>query len=247
MRTSFLVAVGIACTGGLFAQSPSGLDPNTMRPYEAYVTAASGQVSRLRDKETWAVSAGEHVPVRQIISTGQDGYAHFAVAGGSSFDVYANSRVVFRNNTATAGDLLDVLAGRVRVHLQPSPGMQQERIFTPVAIIAATERATVALAVDEDGTVRIDVLEGEVRVQHSLLPRNEPTIVRAIDAIVVSRDQPISRQVDRGSLYHYTLRSLKDIWAALVPGHSNAHSGEPIEQKFIADAMRRTADGGVGY
>lgn len=244
---SFVVLVGAAAGAALGAQSPSAFDHAVMRPYEAYVTAASGQVSRLLDRETWAVSAGERVPVRQTITTGPDGYAHFAVAGGSGFDIYANSRVIFRSNTATAGDLLDVLAGRVRVRLQPATGMQQERIFTPVAVIIAAQRATVALAIDEQGTVRIDVIEGEVRVQHTLLPRNEPVLVRAADAIVVSRDQPISRQVDRGSLYRYTVRPLKDIWAAVTPGHSNSRNGEPIEQKFLADAVRWTPEPEIGY
>jgi hypothetical protein len=242
-----LVAFGVATVAVLAAQSPSAFDQNAMRPYEAYVTAATGQVSRLRDRETWAVSAGERVSVRQTITTGQDGYARFVVAGGSSFEVYANSRVVFRSNTASAGDLLDVLAGRARVHLQPAPGMQQERMFTPVAVISATQRTTVALAVDEDGTVRIDVIEGEIRVQHSLLPRNDPIIVRAVDSILVSRNQPISRQVDRGSLYRYTIRPLKDIWAAVTPGHSNTHSGDPIEQKFLADAARANSEAALGY
>lgn len=247
MRMSFLAVFGFAVTEALIAQTSPAFDQAAMQPYEAYVTAATGQVSRLRDRETWAVSAGERVSVRQVITTGQDGYAHFVVAGGSSFDVYANSRIVFRSNTASVGDLLDVLAGRARVHLQPIAGIQQERIFTPVAVITATERATVALAVDEDGTVRIDVIEGEVRVQHSLLPHNEPTLVRAMDAIVVSRNQPISRQVDRGSLYRYTVRSLKDIWAAMTPGHSNTHSGEPIEQKFLADVIRAAPESDLGY
>ncbi len=247
MRISFILWLALAAGVAEPAQTTAPLDQSAMQPYEAHAIAVAGQVSRLRDQQLWAVSTGERVPVRQIITTGPDGYAHFVVAGGSNFDVYANSRVVFRSNTASVGDLLDVLAGRARVHLQPMPGMQQERIFTPVAVITVNQRSTVALAVDEDGTVRIDVIEGEVRVQHSLRPRNEPTLVHAMDAIVVSRDRPISRQVDRGSLYRYTVRSLKDIWAAVTPGHSNNHSGDPIEQKFLADAVRCDPGDLIGY
>ncbi len=202
-----------------------------MQAYEAHAIAVTGQVSRLRDERPWALSAGERVPIQQIISTGQDGYARFAVAGGSTFDIYANSRVVFRQNAATAGDLLDVLAGRVRIHLQPTPGEPQQRIFTPVAIIAAREPSTVVLAIDEDDTVRIDVVEGQVHVQHTILPRSEPVLVKAIDAILVQRDQPISRRVDRGSLYRYTVK----VFSAITPGHSAAKSGEPVEgNKFMA-------------
>jgi len=235
MRIRSLLLFGIA-TASLSAQS-AGVEDPALQPYIAQASIVTGQVSRLKDQQPWAISAGERVQVGQVITTGASGYGHFVVAGGSNFDIYSNSRVVFRGNAASAADLLDVLAGRVRIHLQPSSSMGQERIYTPVAVIMATDPATVALAVDEDGTVRIDVADGEVRVQHRFLPRNEPTLVRAVDAIVVQRDQPILRQVDRGSLYRFTVRSLKDIWSAVTPGHSASHSGEPIEQKFVARAV----------
>jgi hypothetical protein len=213
------------------------LDTELMRPNEARITAASGKVSRIRDAQAWALSAGEKVPVRQIITTGEDGYARFVVAGGSSFELFANSRVVFRQNTAAAGDLLDIVAGRVRVHLQPTAGQTQQRVFTPVAIITGTHQpATLAIAIDEDDAVRIDVVEGEVRIQHSRIPRNDPTIVKAVDAVLVRPNEQISRRVDRGSLYRYTVRSLHDIWASIWPGHAADHNGDPIEQnKLLAE------------
>lgn len=203
-----------------------------MQPYEARATAVSGQVSRIRGSEPWALSSGERVPVQQIITTGADGYAHFEVAGGSSFDIYSNSRVAFRQNTAAAGDLLDVLAGRARIHLQPTPGQLQQRIFTPAAIISTHEPTTIAVAVDEDDTVRLDVIEGAVRVQHTLLPRNDAVVVKAIDAILIQKDQPISRTVERGSLYRYTVK----IWSAITLGHSGNRGVEPVEgNKFLAE------------
>jgi hypothetical protein len=218
------------------------VDSSAMQKYEAHATSVSGEVTRIRDERPWALSSGERVPIQQVISTGRDGYAHFVVAGGSSFDLLSDSRVVFRQNAASAGDLLDVVAGRVRIHLQPSPGQPQQRILTPAATITAVQAATVSIAVDEDDTVRIDVLEGEVRIQHTMLPRNEPTIVRAVDAILVQKDQPISRRVDRGSLYRYTVKPLHDLWTAVTPGHA-AHSGEPVEgNKFLADTIKTDDD-----
>ncbi|HZS56324.1 MAG TPA: FecR domain-containing protein [Bryobacteraceae bacterium] len=200
------------------------VDPVVMQPYEAHATVVSGKVDRVGDELPWAVSNGEHVPIQQTITTGPDGYARFEVKGGSSFDLLSNSKVVFRQNAASAGDLLDVKAGRVRVHLQPGPGQWQQRIFCPVAIVSTHEPATVSLAVDEDSSVRIDVLQGEVRVQHALLPRSDPVLVKAVDAILVRPDEQISRKVDRGSLYRYTVKIL----VALTPGHKN---NEPIEGK----------------
>jgi hypothetical protein len=225
-----LVALTAAVTSafGGQAQLPSVDD--------ARATSVTGAVTRTRDTQPWALSSGERVPVRQVISTGGDGYAHFAVAGGSNFDLFSNSRVIFRQNAASAGDLLDVVSGRVRIHLVPSAGQLQQRVFTPSAIVTALQTSTLSIAVDEDDTVRIDVLEGEVRVRHTKLPHGEPTIVRAVDAILVQKDEQISRRVDRGSLYRYTVKPLNDLWTAVTPGHSS-HDGDPIEgNKFLAQA-----------
>lgn len=209
-----------------------------MQPYEAHAMSVTGQVSRVRDEQPWAVSTGEQIPVRQIISTGSDGMAHFTVAGGAYFDIFNNSRLVFRQNTASVGDLLDLLAGRVKVHLEPSITQPQQRIFTPAAIIIADHAATIALALDEDNMLRIDVLEGDIRVQHTKLPNSDPTVVRAIDAILVRPDEPISRRVDRGSLYRYTIKPFKDLWLAVTPGHSGSHNGDVIEgEKVFAQIL----------
>lgn len=234
MRKAGLHALALVCVAALGAQAQ---DP-VLQKYEAHATAVTGQVTRIWDEHPWVLSSGEHVPVRQTITTGADGYAHFEIGGGSSFDLFANSRVVFRENTASAGDLLDVLAGRVRVHLQPTAGQLQQRVFCPTAIISTHHQsATVAVAIDEDSTVRIDVLDGEVAVQHKLLPRNEPTLVRAVDAILVKRDQPISRRVDRGSLYRYTIK-------ILTLGRANR--SEPVEgDKLLAVSVAERAPSSV--
>lgn len=216
----------------MYAQDPA------LQVYEAHATVVTGEVTRIRNEEPWAMSSGERVPVRQTITTGADGFAHFEAGGGNSFDLFANSRVVFRQNAATAGDLLDLLAGRVRIHLQPAAGKPPYRVFCPDAIISTRHQAaTLAVAIDEDDTVRIDVLDGEVAVQHTLLPRNEPVIVRAVDAILVKRDEPISRKMDRGLLYRYTTKVL----TALTPGHGNhweAVGGENLLAQSITPRPR---------
>lgn len=232
-RLSPLLLTVVAAAGASPLQN-APVDQAVVQKYEARATVVNGKVTRTRDEQPWALSPGERVPIQQVITTGPDGFAHFEVAGGSSFDIFANSQVVFRQNPTSAGDLLDVIEGRVRVHMKPQPGQPQQRILTPSAWISAFQSATVAIAIDEDAAMRIDVLEGEVRVQHTLLPRSEPTIVRAVDAILVRSDQQISRRLDRGSLYRYTVKPLHDLWTAVTPGHSGK-SGEPIEgNHFIA-------------
>lgn len=210
-------------------------DHAVQQPFQARVTIATGQVTRIRDQQPWTVNQGERIPVRQTLETGSDGYAHLELAGGSSFDLFANSKVIFRQNTASEGDLLDVLSGRVRLRLHPTWDQPLQRIYTPTAIITTDEPAVVSLAVDEDDTVRVDVMEGEVKVQHTLLPRTSPVLVRAIDAVLVQPDQPISYRVDRGSLYRYTVKPIVDLWFALTPGGSRESE---TTTKFLAEADR---------
>ena len=219
--------------GSAECEQNRSIDFGVMQPYEAHVVQASGQVSRIRDTQAWALTSGEQIRVHQLITTGPDGYAKFVVADGSSFEVFADSRLIFRQNTASVGDLLDVMGGRVRVHLQLAIGQVQQRVFTPTAIVIARQTATIAIAVDEDNTVRIDVLEGEVAVQHALLP-NGSTMVKAIDAILVSPDQAISRRMDRGSLYRYTIKPLHDVWSS-VARIGGKETREPADnQKLLA-------------
>lgn len=222
----FACALLLVMGSNLFSQEAT-IHGSPSSSVGAYVTAARGQVSIQRDERAWAISSGERVPIQRLIETGPDGFAHFEVNGGSSFELSANTRVVFRQNASTAGDLLDVQAGRVRIHFNPGPGQWQQRVLCPIASVTATEPATIGLAIDEDDNVRVDVLEGEVRVQHSLLPRSEPTLVRAVDAILIQKDEQISRRVDRGTLYRYAIKPLHDLFTALSPGR--ASKGSPFQ------------------
>lgn len=219
----------VLLTAVVQAQSGS-IQPSTAHLFQAHVIAAEGRVSIDRDHRPWAISAGETVGIERTVTTGQDGYAKFTVEGGSGFEIYANSRLIFRDNPGRSGDLLDVLSGRVRVHF--SPGIaERQRVFCRSAIVTAGEPATIAIATDEDGNVRIDVLEGEIAVQHALLPRTQPTIVKAIDAIVVQPDEQISRRVERGALYRYTIGPLKGL---LTFGHGAKVEEQPLLARSIS-------------
>lgn len=224
---------GALLTGFLaFGPAQLGASPQAAVDHgrDAQVVVATGQVTRERDHRPWALSGGDKLPVRQTITTGADGYAEFYLAGGSRFEMFSNSCVAFRQNAADPNDLVDVVSGRVRVHFQP-PGGGHQRVFSPSVVISAYRPSTIALAIDEDDTVRIDVMEGEVRVRHSVLPGSEPVMVKAIDAIVVEKSQMISRRIDRGTLYRYTAKVL----SAVTFGRSGNHDGEPIEQNKLAD------------
>ncbi len=66
----------------------------------------------------WALNIGDKVQIQQVIVTGADGFAKFQVSDGSFFEVYPNSNVIFRKNPGNWRDLLDVLVGRVKIHIQ---------------------------------------------------------------------------------------------------------------------------------
>src|SRR5262245_33523640 len=88
----------------------------------AKVVQLTGQVNVLKDSAPWALQAGDLVYVKQVIVTGSDGFALLQVSDGSTFEVYPNSKVTFRNNPSNWKDLLDLYLGRVKVHIQKFGG-----------------------------------------------------------------------------------------------------------------------------
>src|SRR5436309_2153482 len=73
----------------------------SMTPLAAQDSAAkviyqTGQVPLSSGGYFKALSAGDAVKAQQLIVTGPDGYARFEVSDGSTFEVFPNSKVVFR-------------------------------------------------------------------------------------------------------------------------------------------------------
>ncbi|MGH9558972.1 MAG: FecR family protein, partial [Bryobacteraceae bacterium] len=153
-------ACGVCLDAPCFGQMP----PIDSASYAAKVIGMSGQVSVLKDTEPWALQIGDTVQVKQLILTGPDGQARFQVSDGSTFDVYPNSRVIFRKDAPNWKDLLDVLVGRVRVQIEHLYGPNPNRVLTPTAVISV--RGTVFdITVDgEDETTDVEVEEGTVEV-----------------------------------------------------------------------------------
>ncbi len=162
-----MAATAVVC----FAQ----MAPSDSTDYAAKVITLTGQVSVLKDNQPWALNPGDSVQVRQIIISGPDGHASFQVSDGSTFEVFPNSTVVFRKNVPNWRDLLDVLVGRVRVHIQklgnqPNPN----RIYTPTAVISVRGTTFDVAVTDQDESTVVEVEEGEVAVQHALRPVGAP-------------------------------------------------------------------------
>lgn len=198
-----LAATAVVCLG----QMP----PIDSSSYAAKVITLTGQVSVLKDSEPWALVVGDTIQVKQLILTGPDGQATFEVSDGSTFDVYPNSRVVFRKNAPNWKDLLDVLVGRVKVHIEHLYGPNPNRVLTPTAVISVRGTTFDISVADDDEMTLVEVEEGVVEVQHALLPRGNARTLTAGESLRVYRDEPIaSSGIDKRMLAQRALRMIVD-------------------------------------
>src|ERR1017187_2829931 len=183
----------------------------------AKVITLNGQVSVLRDDSPWVLNVGDSVQPRQIVITGPDGFAVFQVSDGSTFEVFPNARVVFRENAGSWMDLLDVLLGRVKVHIQKLGGQPNyNRVRTPTAVISVRGTVFDVAVEDEDDTTLISVEEGQVGVQHLLKPGPE-RILNEGESIRVFRDQPLAMAaVDKNSVFREVLRRAEQAMYEIV-------------------------------
>jgi ferric-dicitrate binding protein FerR (iron transport regulator) len=189
-----------------FGQSPG------MEQYAAKVVSATGRVSILRESQPWALTIGDSVQCQQIIITGVDGHALFQVSDGSTFEVFPNSHVVFRKNVPNWRDLIDVLLGQVRVHIQklgniPNPN----RVITPTAVISV-RGTTFDITVDDEGeSTLVQVEEGLVSVQHALLPRGDGKLLSDGMEYRVFKQLPLEgRLVDKGAVIQRVFHAVLD-------------------------------------
>ena len=214
-----LIAVGtVMCSAQIMPLSTEGA---------AKVISLDGQVSVLRDTTPWALNVGDAVQIRQIIITGPDGFAKFQVSDGSTFEVYPNSNIVFRKNPGNWRDLLDVLVGRVKVHIQKWGGQpNNNRILTPTAVISVRGTTFDVGVEDDDETTVVSVEEGIVDVRHALRPGLTKTL-NAGESLHVYKDQPLAQStVDKGAVVRRVLQGLRDA-AFTMATHSPAHTGVP--------------------
>ena len=192
----------------------------------AKVITLTGQVSVLRDNSPWVLNVGDTVQPRQIIVTGPDGYALFQVSDGSTFEVFSNARVIFRDNPGSWRDLLDLLLGRIKVHIQKPNGQPNyNRVRTPTAVISVRGTIFDVAVEDEDDTTLVSVEEGQVSVQHLLKPGPE-RILNQGESIRVYRNQALAKAVvDHDALIRNALHQAEQavyeiVYRTRVPGVS---------------------------
>jgi FecR protein len=213
-----LVCLGLCLSPFSFAQTPSA----SSGEYAAKAISVIGQVSVLRDNQEWAVEVGGQVRAKELIFTGPDGQARFEVSDGSTFDVYPNSRVVFRKNVPNWRDLLDVLVGRVKIHIQHwGDQPNHNRVLTPTAVISVRGTTFDVSVDDDDETTLVEVEEGSVEVQHALLPSGNAKTVNAGESLLIYRNVPIATgRFDKGEFFKRAARMAVDAistWESRAP------------------------------
>lgn len=199
----------------------------------AKVVSLTGQVSVLRDNYPWALHAGDAVRPGQIIVTGADGAAVFEILSDNSrFEVFPNSRVIFRETPANWTDVLDVLIGRVKVYIQKLGGQPNfNRVRTPTAVISVRGTVFDVVVEDEQATV-VSVEEGQVEVKHSEKP-GPARILNPGEWLRIVKNQPIAKTVDKGGLVQGTLRAAAQALYEVLyrtsraPGGSGGPTGAP--------------------
>ncbi|HEX6896424.1 MAG TPA: FecR family protein [Bryobacteraceae bacterium] len=198
----FIAITGIVCSAQSISLSPDSA---------AQVISLTGQVSVLRDGEPWALNVGDQIRIQQVIVTGPDGSARFQVSDGSFFEVYPNSNVIFRKNPGNFKDLLDLLVGRVKIHIQKLGGQPNpNRIMTPTAVISVRGTTFDVAVDDDDQTTLVTVEEGIVDVSHALKPGNIRTLT-AGESLEVYKNEPIARSViDKNDLARRVFHAVAD-------------------------------------
>jgi|SRR5579863_5361114 len=218
VKLSLLLAVAGSVCLAQYPYIPSNADG-----YSAHVLTVTGQVSILKDSRQVALSPGDQVQVTQVIVSGPDGHAMLQVSDGSTIEVFPNSQLVFRHNTGDWKDLLDLIIGNIRVHIEhladkPNP----TRIMTPTAVISV-RGTTFDVSVEEaDETTQVDVEEGVVVVQHKLLPTDRVATLHPGESIRVYKNVPIaSNTLDKSTIIRFVVNMAKE--AVLV---MTSHGGK---------------------
>ncbi|MDQ6699042.1 MAG: FecR domain-containing protein [Acidobacteriota bacterium] len=187
-----------------------------------------GQVSVLRDSSPWALNIGDSIQPQQIVITGPDGSALFQVADGSKFEVYPNSRVIFRANRGDWKDLLEVLLGKVKVEIEKIGGQPNyNKVRTPTAVISVRGTIFDVDVEDEDATTLVLVEEGQVEVRHLSKP-GDSKVLNPGEWIRIYKNQPLAaKSVDRGALLFRAVRAASDaLYDVILRGPQGGGAGQ---------------------
>ena len=192
----------------------------------AKLVSFAGQVSVIKDNSLWALNSGDLVQPQQVIRTGIDGYAIFQVADGSKFEVFPNSKVVFRANRGDWTDLLEVFLGKVRVQIEHWGGLpNHNKVRTPSAVISVRGTVFDVEVEDEDATTLVVVEEGRVEVARAFR-LDDAKILNAGEFLRVYRNSPIGMKLfDKGDAMRRVFVMARDAAVQIVQNGGKVATG----------------------
>ena len=207
------------------AQMPATRPENTA----ATLLESEGRVSVMRGNAPWVLNTGDSVRPKEVIVTGPDGNAVFRVDDGSTFRVYPNSRVTFRNDYNPA-NLLDLLIGKIKVHIQRWGGMPNNTTISSPTAVISVRGTTFDVEVDpQDESTEVSVEEGEVAVKHLLIYNEQPRVLRGGDRLRVYRNVPLAKaKMDKMPLMERGLRAGMDALNTILYRGGRPGSGPNI-------------------
>lgn len=171
----------------------------------------------MRDSTSWALNSGDLVQPQQVVVTGPDGWGVFQVSDGSKFEVYPNSKIVFRASRGDWKEMLEIFLGKVRVQIQHFGNVpNNNKVRTPSAVISV--RGTIFDVTVDDSTdsTLIEDEEGSVSVRH-LLRQGPERILRAGDSVRVYKNEPLGKAlIDKGALMQRAVRAASDAFYQLA-------------------------------
>jgi hypothetical protein len=194
----------------------------------ATVVEMTGQVSVLKDGYPVALFQGNFIREKQVVQTGPDGYAKFQLSDGSTFEVFPNAQITFRDHYPSWMDLVTVWLGRIRVHIDRSKGDNPNSVSTPTAVISVRGTTFDVSVEDSAATTLVSVEEGIVVVRHRLQPNSREITLRTGESIHVFRDQPLARVVDRSPIYRQALDAVRQaLYEVALRRNSSTGAGVP--------------------
>lgn len=215
-RTLLAAAIGALCLLPFQAQAQLIHKP------AATIVEMAGQVSILEGPgQLKALFLNNPVYAQQKIVTGADGYARFLLEDHSSFEVFPNSQVTFKEDWPGIGNLLNVWLGKVKVYIDHSKGPNHNSVSTPTAIISVRGTIFDVDVEDVDGTTLISVDTGWVHVRTTTAFGLEKDLYDG-DAVRIYRNLPLGKAgggINRGILQK-AVQSLDDALRQVLLGRT---------------------------
>ena len=213
----------------------------------AQVVVSNGRVVVQRDTP-WRLDVGDYVFPNEVVSTGPDGSGMFKVADGSTFEVFPNSRVVFRANNYNWEDLLELLLGKIKVQIEHPGGVlpNNNKVRTPTAVISVRGTTFDVEYNEEEGATTVLDEEGSVEVARALR-LDDKRLLHPNESVVVYKNASLAPKFDTGGILKRVYQAAMD---ALTQQEINSRTSSlpstPVRNASSSTAPPPTTTTGPG-